>query len=274
MTLNKALTIAGSDTSGGAGIQADLKTFQELGVYGVTSLTTIVTMDPHNNWAHNVFPIPASTLKPQLETTIEGVGVDALKTGMLGSVEIIEMVAETIEKHNFKNVVVDPVMVCKGADEALHPETNDCLRDVLVPKALVVTPNLFEAYQLSGVKINSLEDMKKAAEKIHALGAKYVLIKGGSKLGTEKAIDLLYDGTTFEILESEKIDTTYTHGAGCTYSAAITAELAKGKSVTEAVKVAKEFITAAIRHSFKLNEYIGPTHHGAYRKYNAGKELV
>ncbi|MBC6971701.1 pyridoxine/pyridoxal/pyridoxamine kinase [Bacillus sp. Xin] len=274
MTLNKALTIAGSDTSGGAGIQADLKTFQELGVYGMTSLTTIVTMDPYNGWAHNVFPIQASTLKPQLETTIEGVGVDALKTGMLGSVEIIEMVAETIEKHNLQNVVVDPVMVCKGADEALHPETNDCLRDVLVPKALVVTPNLFEAYQLSGVKINSLEDMKEAAKKIHALGAKYVLIKGGSKLGTETAIDVLYDGETFDLLESEKIDTTNTHGAGCTYSAAITAELAKGKSVKEAVAIAKEFITAAIRHSFKLNKYIGPTHHGAYRKFAAGKELV
>jgi len=274
MTLNKALTIAGSDTSGGAGIQADLKTFQELGVYGMTSLTTIVTMDPHNSWAHNVFPIPASTLKPQLETTIDGVGVDALKTGMLGSVEIIEMVAETIEKHNFKNVVVDPVMVCKGADEALHPETNDCLRDVLVPKALVVTPNLFEAYQLSGVKINSLEDMKEAAKKIHALGAKYVLIKGGSKLGTETAIDVLYDGETFDLLESEKIDTTNTHGAGCTYSAAITAELAKGKTVKEAVKTAKEFITAAIRYSFKINEYVGPTHHGAYRKFVASKELV
>ncbi|MDZ4467924.1 pyridoxine/pyridoxal/pyridoxamine kinase [Bacillus cereus] len=274
MTLNKALTIAGSDTSGGAGIQADLKTFQELGVYGMTSLTTIVTMDPHNGWAHNVFPIPASTLKPQLETTIEGIGVDALKTGMLGSVEIIEMVAETIEKHNFKNVVVDPVMVCKGADEALHPETNDCLRDVLVPKALVVTPNLFEAYQLSGVKINSLEDMKEAAKKIHALGPKYVLIKGGSKLGTETAIDVLYDGETFELLESEKIDTTNTHGAGCTYSAAITAELAKGKPVKEAVKTAKEFITAAIRYSFKINEYVGPTHHGAYRKFVVSKELV
>ncbi|HHP1037036.1 TPA: pyridoxine/pyridoxal/pyridoxamine kinase [Bacillus thuringiensis] len=274
MTLNKALTIAGSDTSGGAGIQADLKTFQELGVYGMTSLTTIVTMDPHNGWAHNVFPIPASTLKPQLETTIEGVGVDALKTGMLGSVEIIEMVAETIEKHNFKNVVVDPVMVCKGADEALHPETNDCLRDVLVPKALVVTPNLFEAYQLSGVKINSLEDMKEAAKKIHALGPKYVLIKGGSKLGTETAIDVLYDGETFELLELEKIDTTNTHGAGCTYSAAITAELAKGKPVKEAVKTAKEFITAAIRYSFKINEYVGPTHHGAYRKFVVSKELV
>ncbi|MBO9130148.1 pyridoxine/pyridoxal/pyridoxamine kinase [Bacillus sp. 165] len=275
MTLHKALTIAGSDTSGGAGIQADLKTFQELGVYGMTALTTIVTMDPHNNWAHNVFPISAEILKPQLETVMEGVGVDALKTGMLGSTEIIETAAQMIEKNNITNVVVDPVMVCKGADEALHPETNDCLRDVLVPKALVVTPNLFEAYQLSGIKINNLADMKEAAKKIHSLGAKYVLIKGGNKLaGQEAAIDLLFDGTDFDILESEKIDTTYTHGAGCTYSAAIAAELAKGKPVKEAIQTAKAFITDAIRHSFKLNEYVGPTHHGAYRKYGAGRETV
>ena len=157
---------------------------------------------------------------------------------MLGSVEIIEMVAETIEKHNFKNVVVDPVMVCKGADEALHPETNDCLRDVLVPKALVVTPNLFEAYQLSGVKINSLEDMKEA-KKIHALGPKYVLIKGGSKLGTETAIDVLYDGETFELLESEKSIQPIHTVQVVHILFAITAELAKGKPVKEAVKLLK-----------------------------------
>ena len=192
---------------------------------------------------------------------------------MLGSVEIIEMVAETIEKHNFNNVVVDPVMVCKGADEALHPETNDCLRDVLVPKALVVTPNLFEAYQLSGVKINSLEDMKEATKKIHALGAKYVLIKGGSKLGTETAIDVLYDGETFDLLESEKIDTTNTHGAGCTYSRNYS-RTCKRKTCERSSKTAKEFITVAIRYSFKINEYVGPTHHGAYRKFVVSKELV
>ena len=158
---------------------------------------------------------------------------------MLGSVEIIEMVAETIEKHNFKNVVVDPVMVCKGADEALHPETNDCLRDVLVPKALVVTPNLFEAYQLSGVKINSLEDMKEAAKKIHALGAKYVLIKGGSKLGTETAIDVLYDGETFDLLESEKLILQIHTAQVAHILLQLQRELAKGKPVKEAVKLLK-----------------------------------
>ncbi|MFD0871925.1 Pyridoxine kinase [Chlamydia abortus] len=270
--MKKALTIAGSDSSGGAGIQADLKTFQELGVYGMTALTTIVAQDPHNNWFHNVFPISADVLEAQLETIICGIGVDAAKTGMLGSIEIIEMAASKIEKYQLTNVVVDPVMVCKGADEALHPETNNSLRDVLVPKALVVTPNLFEASQLSGYgPIKSVEQMKEAAVKIHSLGAKYVLIKGGGKLVSEtRAIDLLYDGETFEILESEKISTTYTHGAGCTYSSAITAELAKGKSVREAIHTAKKFITAAIRHSFALNSYVGPTNHGAYRNYEGG----
>lgn len=267
MSTYKALTIAGSDTSGGAGIQADLKTFQERKVYGMTALTTIVTMDPANNWAHNVFPIAIDTLQAQLDTALS-TGVNATKTGMLGSEEIIHLVAKTVEKHNITNFVVDPVMVCKGADEALHPELNICLRDVLVPKALVVTPNLFEAYQLSGVgPITTVEQMKEAAKVIHAKGAKYVLVKGGKLEGQTSAIDILFDGETMEVLESELIDTTNIHGAGCTYSAAITAELAKGKSVVEAVHTAKAFITAAIRHSFKLNEYVGPTWHAAYRDY-------
>ncbi|MBM7690616.1 pyridoxine kinase [Peribacillus deserti] len=271
MTMKKALTLAGSDTSGGAGIQADLKTLQELGVYGMTALTTIVTMDPKNHWHHNVFPIELSTIETQLETVLS-TGIDAMKTGMLGSVEIIELAAKVIDENKLTNVVIDPVMVCKGEDEVLHPETAVALREILVPRALVATPNLFEASQLAGTgPIKTLEDMKQAAVKIHELGAKYVLIKGGSKLQHEKAIDLLYDGQEFVVLESERIDTAYTHGAGCTYSAAITAELAKGKNVREAVLTAKEFITDAIRHSWKLNEYVGPTMHGAYRRFGAGR---
>lgn len=266
MNIYKALTIAGSDTSGGAGIQADLKTFQELGVYGMTALNVLVAQDPHNGWFHNVFPIPFETFKAQLETVISGVGVDALKTGMLATQEVIAHTAATLEQHGLKNVVVDPVLVCKGADEVLHPELAESLRDLLVPKATVVTPNLFEAAQLSGMgPIQTLEEMKEAAQKIHALGAQYVLVKGGGKLQHEKAVDVLYDGETFEVLESERIETTFTHGAGCTYSAAIAAELAKGTPVKEAIYTAKEFITEAIRHSFALNQYVGPTYHGAYR---------
>jgi pyridoxine kinase len=270
MTMKKVLTIAGSDTSGGAGIQADLKTFQELGVYGMTALTTIVTMDPKNHWHHNVFPIAVETLEEQLETVLS-VGIDAMKTGMLGSVEIVQLAAKKIDENKLSKVVIDPVMICKGEDEVLLPETADALRELLVPRATVVTPNLFEASQLAKTgPIRTIEDMKNAAVKIHELGAKYVLIKGGSKLSSEKAVDLLYDGKEFKLYESEKVQTTFVHGAGCTYSSAITAELAKGKTVLEAVQVAKDFITEAIRHGFRLNEYVGPTMHGAYRKFGKG----
>jgi len=268
MEIYKALTIAGSDSSGGAGLQADLKTFQELGVYGMTAITTIVAMDPHNDWFHNVFPIDVGTLEAQLETILVGVGIHAMKTGMLGSCEIIDLVGRTIDRHQLDRVVIDPVMICKGVDQVLHPETAVSLREVLVPRATVVTPNLFEAAQLSQMPpLKTVEEMKEAARIIHDLGAKYVLVKGGGKLQHEKAVDVLYDGSQFELLEAERIDTTFTHGAGCTYSAAITAELAKGKPVKEAIYTAKRFITEAIRHSFRLNQYIGPTNHFAYRRH-------
>ncbi|KZE64901.1 hydroxymethylpyrimidine/phosphomethylpyrimidine kinase [Fictibacillus phosphorivorans] len=266
MAPNKALTIAGSDTSGGAGIQADLKTFQELGVYGMTALNVVVAQDPHREWFHEVFMLPLDLFKAQLETVISGIGVDALKTGMLASVEVIQTTADLIEKHNLQNVVVDPVMVCKGA-EPLHPELASTLQNVLVPKATVVTPNLFEAAQLAGMApITTVEQMMEAAQKIQANGAKYVIVKGGGKLDHESAVDVLYDGEEFEVIESDRIETTWTHGAGCTFSAAITAELAKGKPVREAILTAKDFITESIAAGFELNKYVGPTWHGAYRE--------
>ena len=262
----KALTIAGSDSSGGAGLQADIKTFQELGVYGMSAVTTIVAMDPYNNWFHNVFPIDVNIVKAALDTIVVGAGVDAMKTGMLGSPEIIELAAKTIEENHIQNVVIDPVMVCKGADEELQPENTVSLRDVLIPKATVATPNLFEAAKLAQMApITTVDQMKEAAAKIYDLGSKYVLVKGGSKIEHEKAVDVLYDGKDFELLESEKVNTTYTHGAGCTYSAAITAGLAKGQDVKTAIHTAKAFITEAIKHGFKLNQFVGPVHHGAYR---------
>ncbi|MBM7585184.1 pyridoxine kinase [Bacillus pakistanensis] len=266
MSLNKTLTIAGSDTSGGAGIQADLKTFQEHGVYGMTALTTVVTMDPNNHWHHNVHPLSIDTLKAQLDTVLS-VGVDAMKTGMLGSVEIIELAAKKIDEYSLEKVVIDPVMVCKGEDEVLHPETTDAMREYLLPRALVVTPNLFEAGQLAqNGPLNTIDDMKAAAQKIVELGAKNVIIKGGKQLQHEKAVDLFFDGEEFTLLEAEKIDTTYNHGAGCTFAAAITANLANGQAVKQAVQNAKKFVTAAIQHGFKLNEYVGPVMHGAYNR--------
>lgn len=267
MTLMKTLTIAGSDTSGGAGIQADLKTFQEHGTYGMTALTTVVTMDPSNHWHHNVHPLPIDTLQAQLDTALS-TGVDAIKTGMLGSVEIIKTAASAIDRSGVQKVVIDPVMVCKGEDEVLYPETVGAMQEYLLPRAAVVTPNLFEAGQLAGTgAIRSIEDMKAAAKKILDYGAKTVVIKGGKQLEHGEALDLFYDGTTFFILEAEKAETTYTHGAGCTFAAAITANLANGQDMKEAVTNAKQFVTAAIHHGWKLNEYVGPVMHGAFTRY-------
>ncbi|WP_087973462.1 pyridoxine/pyridoxal/pyridoxamine kinase [Oceanobacillus rekensis] len=265
MTMKKTLTLAGSDSSGGAGIAADLKTFQEYDVYGMTALTSIVTMDP-KSWGHNVTPIDVDIVEKQLDTILS-VGVDAMKSGMLGSVDIIKLGAKKIDEYNIDKYVLDPVMVCKGEDEVLQPENTDAMRDYLLPKSFVTTPNLFEAGQLAqNGPLKTLDDMKEAAVKIHELGAKNVVIKGGKALDHEKAIDLFYDGQDFEILERDKVETTYNHGAGCTFAAAITANLAHGKSVKESVFAAKDFVTAAIANGWKLNEYVGPVMHGAYNK--------
>lgn len=265
MRVPKALTIAGSDTSGGAGLQADIKTFQEFGVYGMTAITVLVAQNPANNWAHDVYPLSLEALEAQINTVLGGIGVDAMKTGMLGTVEIISLVARKLDEYPVKNIVIDPVMVCKGTDEVLHPESTVAISEQLAPRATVITPNVFEASQLSGIRIQSVETMKEAAVKIHALGPKYVLIKGGAKLGTDQAVDLLYDGREFTTYETPKIKTEYTHGAGCTYAAAVTAGLAQGLSVPEAVAQAKKFVTQAIQHGFPINSYVGPTYHAAHR---------
>lgn len=273
MTMKKTLTLAGSDSSGGAGIAADLKTFQEHDVYGMTALTSIVTMDP-DGWSHHVTPIDVDIVEKQLNTILS-VGVDAMKSGMLGSVDIINLGARKIDEYNIEKYVLDPVMVCKGEDEVLQPENTDAMREELLPRSLVVTPNLFEAAQLAQTApIKTIEQMKDAAQKIHALGAKNVVIKGGKQLEHDKAVDLFYDGTSFDLLESEKIDTTYNHGAGCTFAAAITANLAHGKNVHDAVKAAKTFVAAAIANGWKLNEYVGPVMHGAYNKADSKKVEV
>ncbi|MUV38261.1 Hydroxymethylpyrimidine kinase [Lentibacillus sp. JNUCC-1] len=264
MSMKKALTLAGSDSSGGAGIQADLKTFQEHGVYGMNALTSIVAMNPKQNWKHEVFPIDVEVVEKQLDTILS-VGVDAMKTGMLGSVDIIELGAKKIDDYKLGQFVLDPVMVCKGEDEALQPENTDAMRELLLPHATIATPNLFEAGQLAQIgTVKTVEGMKEAARLIHEIGAKNVVIKGGKGLNHDKAMDLFYDGEAFELLEQEKIDTGYNHGAGCTFAAAITANLAKGSTVKDAVISAKAFVTAAIKHGWKLNDYVGPVMHGAY----------
>lgn len=256
--MKKALTIAGSDTSGGAGLQADLKTFQTLGVYGMTAITVIVAQNPDAAWSHEVFPIGLDILRKQLDTIFGGIGVDAVKTGMLGSIDLINLTAEYLDKYSPKFVIVDPVLACKGEDQVMSPEVAEALRKIMVPRAFVLTPNLIEAGILSGIgKIKTIEDVKKAAIALHKLGAKHVVIKGGSRLGTDAATDVYYDGKKFKIFENPKIKKPNNHGAGCTFAATVTAELAKGIAVATAIKNANAFVNSGIKNGFKLNQYCG-----------------
>lgn len=265
--MKKTLTIAGSDTSGGAGLQADLKTFQEHGTYGMTAVTVVVTMDPDNYWSHGVYSLPTDVLQAQIKTALS-TGVDAIKTGMLSTEEIITIAGEAIQQSGTTHVVIDPVMVCKGEDEVLNPGNTDAMIEKLLPFATVTTPNLFEAGQLAGMKTpKTIDEMKEAARIIHAHGAKAVVIKGGKALATEKATDLLFDGEKMYLLGSDKIDSHFNHGAGCTFAAAITANLANGKSITEAIIAAKGFVATAIAHGWRLNEYVGPVMHGAANRF-------
>ena len=265
MALKKTLTIAGSDTSAGAGMQADLKTFQELGTYGIVALTSIVTMDK-KSWSHDVTPIPFDVFEKQLETAIS-IGPDAVKTGMLGTQEIIKRAGDAYVESGADYFVVDPVMVCKGENEVLNPGNTDAMIEYLLPKATVVTPNLFEAGQLANLgTLKSIEDMKKAAEVIHEQGAKHVIIKGGKALDQDKSHDLYYDGQKFYQLTTDMFQQSYNHGAGCTFAAATTAYLANGKSPREAVIAAKAFVASAIKNGWKMNDFVGPVDHGAYNR--------
>jgi len=269
----KIATIAGSDASGGAGLEADLKTFEEYGLYGMAAVTLIATMDPGNNWSHKVFPVEEDALRAQLETIFKGIAVSAVKSGMLGTFYAVELTAQYIEKFGIGNYVLDPVMVCKGAGEALNPELNAMVERKLLPLAKIVTPNLFEAEQLSGIKeIKTLQQMKEAAKIIHGKGARNVFIKGGAKLkgavaaDAAKAVDIFFNGDGFELLEEDLVNTTWTHGAGCTTSAAIAAGLARGLPLRDAVVLAKKFITASLKAGFALNKWVGPGNPSDWRK--------
>lgn len=265
MALKKVLTIAGSDTSAGAGMQADLKTFQELDVYGMVALTSIVTMDKET-WSHDVTPIDMNIFEKQLETAIS-IGPNAIKTGMLGTQDIIKRAGDVFVESGADYFVVNPVMVCKGEDEVLNPGNTEAMIQYLLPKATVVTPNLFEAGQLSGLgKLTSIEDMKKAAQVIYDKGTPHVIIKGGKALDQDKSYDLYYDGQQFYQLTTDMFQQSYNHGAGCTFAAATTAYLANGKSPKEAIIAAKAFVASAIKNGWKMNDFVGPVDHGAYNR--------
>lgn len=266
MALHKAMTIAGSDTSGGAGMEADLKTFTAMGVYGMTALTVIVAQNP-KDWAHEMYPIGMDVIEKQIKTIVEGIGIDAMKTGMLGSAELVQLVADTIDKYNLKNVVIDPVMVCKGIDAIMVPDAAAAIKEVLVSRADVITPNTLEAAYLAGMdKVETLDEIKEAAARIQQMGAGYVVIKSGSRNDGDEAVDVLYDGKNYTVNAEKKLEGCFNHGAGCTFSAAITAGLAKGLSVKDALAEAKEFITVALKNSFRLNQFSGATDHCKWHK--------
>ncbi|HLS08153.1 bifunctional hydroxymethylpyrimidine kinase/phosphomethylpyrimidine kinase [Lentibacillus sp.] len=259
---SRAITIAGSAAGGSAGIQADLKTFQELDVYGMSVVTAIVARHPETD--KNVHLQTTEAIEAQFVTATRQVGIDALKTGMLFSEEIIEKAAELIASSDVKIKVVDPVMVGKLDSKLLADDAIDVLKERLVPMADVITPNVPEAsYLLDGRALTTVDDMKQAAIDLHELGPQYVLVKGGRLKG--EAVDVLYDGETLTAFEAPRIDTENTSGAGCTYSAAITAYMAQGHSVPEAVHLAKSFVTTAIEYGFTYTDMVGPTYHAAQR---------
>ncbi|OZM57670.1 bifunctional hydroxymethylpyrimidine kinase/phosphomethylpyrimidine kinase [Lottiidibacillus patelloidae] len=260
----KALTIAGSDSGGGAGIQADIKTFQERDVFGMSAITAITAQNTLG--VHGVYPQTLEAIEKQIDVVLSDIGADSVKTGMLFSKEIIELVSRLLKDYKVENIVVDPVMIAKGGAKLLQDEAIEALKKHLLPQATVITPNLPEACAILGWSdINSTEAMEEAALELYKLGAKNVVVKGGH-LNHEQSIDILFDGKTYSYYTNNRINTKHTHGTGCTFAAAITAELAKGNSVSEAVSTAKSFITSAISEGLAIGKGIGPTNHGAYRK--------
>lgn len=263
--VSKALTIAGSDSGGGAGIQADLKTFQELGVYGMSVLTAVTAQN--TTGVQGVFPVPIEGVEAQLQSIGSDLNPHAVKTGMLFSGEYIERTAYYMRKFGWNNVVVDPVMIAKGGATLLGKEAMDAMKMYMLPIAKIITPNIPEAEALTGIKIDCEEARKEAARVLFDGGADYVVIKGGHYDGSgEYVSDLLYNGVEIAELVEKRINTKNTHGTGCTFSAAITAELAYGKTAESAIKHAKKFIQNAIAHGIDVGSGHGPVNHFAYRR--------
>lgn len=262
--MKNVLTIAGSDSCGGAGIQADLKTFCALGTYGMSVITAVTAQNTKG--VMSVRELDADIIKEQINCLFDDIKIHSVKVGMVSSIDIINTIGKCLKDNNAENIVVDPVMVSKSGCHLLRPESKEALIKVLFPLAEVVTPNLFEAEAITGDKIEDLKAMEEAAIKIHALGAKNVVVKGGHLSGD--AVDVMYDGSSFSYIKGIRIDTKNTHGTGCTFSSAIAASIAKGYGVLEAVKTAKQYINGAIEHSIELGHGVGPTNHfyELYRK--------
>lgn len=257
-----ALTIAGTDPTGGAGIQADLKTFQELKSYGMSVITSVVAQNTLG--VQDIHHVPLEMIDEQLQSIFSDMPVHAFKTGMIANVDMMELIYEHVKDRDIP-FVIDPVMVATSGDVLISNEARDYLRDKLLPLSTVVTPNLPETEYITEMTVDSLETMQEAAEKIvHDFGAGAALVKGGH-LASDNAIDYLYDGETMHEFPAKRINTLNTHGTGCTYGAAITAYLSHGLPLIEAVEKAKVFITKAIEHSLDLGAGSGPTCHWGLR---------
>jgi hydroxymethylpyrimidine/phosphomethylpyrimidine kinase len=256
--MRTALTIAGSDSSGGAGIQADLKTFQAHGVFGMTAITAVTVQNTRK--VYDIQEISPDIVKGQILCLFDDIAIHAVKIGMVSDIALIEAIAEALRQVERPPVVLDPVMISKSGYALLKEEAQQALVARLFPLAEVVTPNIFEAERLVGHPIGSVDEMQTAAREILALGARKVVVKGGH-LGGAQATDVLYDGQTFRELTSPRYDTPNTHGTGCTFSSAIAANLALGHPFFDAVANAKTYISGAIRNALPIGRGHGPTHH-------------
>jgi hydroxymethylpyrimidine/phosphomethylpyrimidine kinase len=253
-----ALTIAGSDSGGGAGVQADLKTFLACGVHGMSAITAVTVQNSHG--VSGFYELPPNAVAEQIESVVTDIGVGAAKTGMLATAEIMAAVADTVRRLGIRPFVVDPVAASQHGDPLLRPDALAALREHIVPLATVLTPNLGEVRLLTGVEVRGRADMLDAAKALLDLGARWVLVKGGHLAGAD-AVDLLYDGTDHIEFPAPRHETPHTHGSGDTLAAAITASLARGRPVRDAVADGKRFITEAVRGSFPLGSGLGPVGH-------------
>lgn len=255
--MKHVLTIAGSDCSGGAGIQADLKTFSANETFGMSVITSVVAENTCG--VISIHNVPVDIVSDQIDAVFGDIDVDGVKVGMLSDDALMKTVAKKLKQYEPKNVVIDPVMIAKGGCALMQEDALQTLIEEVIPCASLLTPNIPEAETITGMKISSIDDMKEACKKIYALGAKNVLVKGGHFEG--EPTDILYDGTQFFSFQGKRIDSKNTHGTGCTLSSAITAQLAKGKTVEEAVGMGKEYVTNAILHAVPIGHGHGPTHH-------------
>lgn len=266
--MKKVLSIAGSDCSGGAGIQADLKTFSAHGVFGMSVIVSVVA--ENTSRVIDIQDITPDMIEKQIDAVFEDIDVDAVKVGMLSQPDCMRAVAGRLKKYMQDNIVIDPVMYAKNGCPLMNPDAIDILIQTIIPIADLLTPNIPEAEKISGIKINTIEDMKKSAEVIYQMGCKNVLMKGGHAEGN--ALDILFDGEKFYSFDAIRIDTKNTHGTGCTYSSAIASNLALGYGLEEAIQKAKDYVTTAIKHSLSIGKGNGPTHH-FYELYKKGGML-